>query len=168
MSRGAAGNVSPASAKDSVPPGLAVRPSEEWSAVSQLLSPRVLERLCGKDSPSQARRAQLSQSQVIVATYHDKAIGFLAYKSGAGGVQVAQELWVDTQAPCGVATVASALIERLEQEALWSGCDKLFIVVPQNTPLRRILQSKGYAIVLEGADLLYFEKTFRGGTGAVR
>lgn len=44
-----------------------------------------------------------------------------------------------------------------------SGCSKLFIIVPQGTPLRRTLQTEGYVMTLESADLLWCEKTFRKG-----
>jgi hypothetical protein len=119
--------------------------------------------LCGKDVPSQGRQAQLSLSQIIVATYHDEPIGFVAYKRAAAAIRVAQELWVDANALCGIAPVANMLLGRLEKDAVRSGCSKLFIVVPQATPLRRILQTQGYAITLQGADLLWFEKAFPPG-----
>ena len=160
MSRGAAGGQSAVGATSPVPPGLAVQHVGKWSAASQVLSRSALERLCGMDLPNQARLAQLDLSQVIVATYHDEPIGFAAYKPGASGVRVAHELWVDANAACGLAPVAVLLLGQLEKEALKSGCSKLFIVVPQATALRPILQRCGYAITLEGADLLWFEKAF--------
>jgi len=158
MSRGAAGDRSAATATGPVPAGLTVQHLEKWSAACQLLSPSTLERLCGKDVPSQGRQAQLSLSHVIVATYHDDPMGFAAYEPGAAGVRVAHELWVDANAPCGPAPVTAVLLGRLERDALKSGCSKLFIIVPQATPLRRILQSHGYEVTLEGADLSWFEK----------
>jgi hypothetical protein len=79
MSRGAIGNGSPANVAGSVPPGLAVQHLEKWSEARQLLSPSTLERLCGNDAPNQACQAQLSLSHVIVSTYHDEPIGFVAY-----------------------------------------------------------------------------------------
>jgi len=159
MSHRATDHRSAASTADPVPPGLAIHHLEKWSAASQLLSPSTLERLCGKDLLNQARQAQLSLSHVIVATFHDEPIGFAAYKPGAAGIRVAHELWVDTNAPCGLAPVASLLLGRLEKEALKSGCSKFFIAVPQMIPLRRILQTHGYLITLESADLLWFEKS---------
>ena len=143
-----------------LPRGLAVQHPEKWSAASHLLSPSVLDRLCGKDSPNHARRIQLDQSHVIVATYYDEPIGFAAYKAGTAAVRVAHELWVDAHAPCELAPVVTMLLGQLELEALKSGCSKLFIIVPQTTPLRPILQTHGYAITLEGDDLLWFEKAF--------
>lgn len=165
---GASGSHSAADAAGSAPPELAVQHLERWSAASHLLSPSALERLCGKDVPSQGRQAQLFLSHVIVATYHDDPMGFAAYKPGAAGVRVAHELWVDANAPCGPAPVATVLLGRLERDALKSGCSKLFIVVPQATPLRRILQSHGYVVMLEGADLSWFDKTFSRGAERCR
>jgi hypothetical protein len=98
---------------------------------------------------------------VIVATFHDEPIGFVAYKPGAAGVRVAHELWVDANPPCGLGPVADLLLRQLEKGALKSGCSKLFVVVPQATPLRRILLTRGYTITLESADLSWFEKAFR-------
>jgi hypothetical protein len=98
---------------------------------------------------------------VTVATLGDEVIGFTAYKPGSAGIRVASDLWVDANAPCGVSAVADLLLGQLEKEALESGCSKLFIVMPQGTHLRRMLQAYGYAITLEGADLLWFEKLFR-------
>jgi hypothetical protein len=144
-----------------VPPGLAVQHVEKWSAASDLLSRSALERLCGTDLLNQARRAQLDLSHVIVATYHDEPIGLTAYKPGAAGLRVAHELWVDPNAACGVAPVVVVLLGQLEQDALPSGCSKLFVVVPHTTPLRQILQTYGYAITLEGADLMWLEKALR-------
>jgi hypothetical protein len=161
MSRGAAGSRSTAGTASPAPSGLTVQHLETWSAAAECLSASTLERLCGKDVPNQARRAQLALSHVIVAMCRNEPIGFTAYKPGTAGIRVAHELWVDSNAQCGVAVIADLLLGQLEKEALKSGCSKLFIIVPQATPLRRILQTYGYAITLEGADLLWFEKAFR-------
>jgi hypothetical protein len=160
MSREGAGNRSAAGEAGAIPPGLAVQYIDRWSAASPLLSLSTLERLCGKDVPNEARQAQLSVSHVIVATYHGAPMACVAYKPGAAGVRVAHELWVDANAPCGIAPVTGALLGRLEQEVIRSGCSTLFIVVSHTTPVRRILQTQGYTITLEGADLLWFEKAF--------
>jgi hypothetical protein len=148
-------------ARGPVPPGLTVQRVETWSAALTLLSRNVLDRLCGKEFPNHARRAQLELSQVIVATYHDEPIGFAAYRPGASGMRVAHELWVDANAPGGFAPAVAALLRQLENDAVKSGCSKLFIVLSQPTPLRRILQTDGYTITLEGADLLWLEKALR-------
>jgi len=147
-----------------VPPGLTVHHIETWSAASTLLSQSALDRLYGKELPNHARRAQLGLSQVMVATYRDEPIGFAAYKPGAAGMRVAHELWVDVNASCGFAPVVVALLRELEQDAVKSGCSKLFIVISQATPVRRILQTSGYTVTLEGADLLWLEKAFRSET----
>jgi len=104
------------------------------------------------DLPNQARLAQLDLSQVIVTTYHDEPIGFAAGKRVPAGMRVVHELWVDANAPGGLAPVVILFLGQLEKEVLKSGCSTLFIVVPQGTRLRRILCTYGYAITLEGAD----------------
>ena len=159
MSRGSTSS-GPTDPAPVVPPGLAVQHFEKGSAAGQLLSQNALERLCGTDVPNQARRAQLDLSHVIVAAYHDEPMGFAAYKPGAAGVRVAHEFWVDAKPPCGLAALTDLLLGHLEQAAHTSACSKLFIVVPHTTPLRQILQSYGYVITFEGADLLCFEKAF--------
>jgi hypothetical protein len=161
MSREARSREAAVGAAPPVPPGLTVQHLETWSAASTLLSRSALDRLCGKEFPNQARRAQLDLSQVIVATYHDEPMGFAAYKPSASNMRVAHELWVDANAPCGVAPAVVALLRQLETGAVTSGCSKLFVVVSQATPLRRILQTDGYTITLEGEDLLWLEKALR-------
>ena len=160
MSRGGTSSASAVGASEPMLPGLIVHHVETWCAASTLLSRSTLDRLCGKEFPSHARRAQLDLSQVLVATYHDDPMGCAAYKPGAAGMRVAHDLWVDANAPCGVAPVVVALLRHLEQDAIQSGCSKLFIVVSHATPLCRILQRDGYAITLEGVDLLWLEKAF--------
>ena len=57
--------------------------------------------------------------------------------------------------------MVNALLTQLETDAATSRCSKLFLVVSQGTPLRGILQTNGYAITLEGTDLVWLEKAFR-------
>jgi hypothetical protein len=57
--------------------------------------------------------------------------------------------------------VVVALVRQLEKDAVTSGCSKPFVVISQATRLREIAQTDGYALTLEGSDLLWLEKAFR-------
>lgn len=53
----------------------------------------------------------------------------------------------------------------LEDAAKAAGCSRLFVVVAQATPLRRIFENVGYGISLAGGELTWLEK---GNRSAVR
>src|SRR5258708_9807331 len=113
MSREVAGDRSTAGEAGAIPPGLAVQYIDRWSAASPLLSLSTLERLCGKDVPKEARQAEISLSHVIVATYHDAPMAFVAYKPSASGFRAAHELCVNENTPSAIAPPTRALLTRV-------------------------------------------------------
>jgi hypothetical protein len=145
------------------PPIVTVRRAANADDVEQLLPPAVLARLCSGEIPTRVRQCNVYLSQVIVALDGDSAVGFAAYKPATGPVRVAHELWVDPQARAGPAEVTAAILSALESAVSSAGCSRLFVVVAQSTPLRRILQHSGYSVSLAGAELIWFEKSLADG-----
>jgi hypothetical protein len=143
-------------------PVVTVRLVDNAADTETLLPLRVLNRLCSNDVPSRVRQCNVYLSQVVVAFDGDSAVGFAAFKTTRGPVRVAHEFWVDQHARAGLTPVTEAMLAALEAAASEAGCSRLFVVIVQATPLRRIFQNSGYTVSLAGAELIWFEKTLVG------
>jgi hypothetical protein len=139
-------------------PSIVVRAADNAGEAEKLLPMAVLGRLCSEANPSTVRQDSVYLSNVIVALDRDSPVGFVAYRRTPAAIRVAHECWVDPHARCGLAPVIGALLTALEDAAKTAGCSRLFVVVAQSTPLRRIFASSGYSISFVGGDLKWFEK----------
>jgi hypothetical protein len=139
-------------------PTITVRRADNAIEAEKLLPLPVLGRLCSDPSVSNVRQCDVYLSHIIVALDGDSALGFAAYKPTAGPIRVAHEFWVDPHARCGRAPVTQALLTALEAAAHAAECSRLFVVVAQSTPLRRILENSGYGVNLAGVERSWFEK----------
>jgi hypothetical protein len=139
-------------------PAITVRSADSAVEAEKLLPLHVIGRLCSDPNPSRGRQCDVYLSRLIVAVDGDSPLGFAAYKPTTGPIRVAHEFWVDPQARCGFAPVTEAMLTALEAAADAAGCSRLFVVVAQSTPLRRILENSGYSISLAGGEVTWFEK----------
>lgn len=148
---------------DVAPTIVTTRMTDNATDAEQLLPPPVLARLCSDHTPSRVRLCNLHLSHVLVALDGDSAVGFAAFKPMTGPVRVAHEFWVDPGARVGLAAVTEAMLAALESAVSAAGCSRLFVVLTQSTPLRRILENSGYSVSLAGADFIWFEKRLADG-----
>jgi hypothetical protein len=140
-------------------PTITVRRGDNAIEAEKLLPLPVLGRLCSDPSMSNVRQCDVYLSQIIVALDGDSTLGFAAYKPTTGPIRVAHEFWVDPHARCGPAPVTQALLTALEAAARAAECSRLFVVMAQSTPLRRILEKSGYSVNLVGVEHSWFEKS---------
>ena len=124
----------------------------------RLLRPSVLDRLCHGDMPNRVRQRDVYVAHVIVAFVGKSAVGFTAYQTTTGSVRVAHEFCVDLRARVGLAPVTDAILTRLEFVVRAAGCSRLVVVLPESTPLRRLLEKSGYRVSLGSAGPSWFEK----------
>lgn len=106
-----------------------------------------------------------AQGFAIVALDGEATVGFAVFKAATGAIGVAHELWVDPRVRFGVAPVAHAILAALESAVRAAECSRLFVLMGQSTPLRRILQDVGYVANLTSAEVVWFEKSLVSGPG---
>jgi hypothetical protein len=149
------------------PRRIVIRHAHNAVDAEKLLPLAVLERLYAGATPSQVRRSHLYSSRVIVALVGDSTVGFAAYRTAAAPVRIAHEFAVDARARVGLATVAEALLKRLEFVVTAAECSQLVVVLPESTPLRPLLERSGYRVSHGAVDQIWFEKRLAGaGDGA--
>ena len=95
-------------------PRFTVRQTANAVDAETLLPLLTLTRLCGNEKPGRARQDNVYRSSVIVVLDGDVPVGFAAFKSTAGLVRVAHELWVHAHVSGGPVPVTHALLNTLE------------------------------------------------------
>lgn len=117
------------------PATVTIRFVDNACTAAALLPPPVLNRLCSDDIPRRIRQRNVYLSQIVLALDDESAVGFAAFKTAAGPIRVAHELWVERHARAGMGEVTTAIAAALEEAVLDAGDSRLFVITVRSMPL---------------------------------